>query len=71
MRKQRDLKVCIAHIRTLLTQDGLKPEQMNALENALKTLKELRRSSSLDKVVVYQAVRSITEDLVTAFVKHN
>jgi len=71
MRKQRDLNVCIVRIRTLLTRDGLKPEQMNALENALKTLKELRRSSSLDRVVVCQAVRSITEDLVAAFVEHD
>ena len=70
MRKQRDLNVCIVLIRTLLTKGGLEPEQMNALENALKTIKELRRSSSLDRIIIFQAVRTITEELVTAFVKH-
>jgi hypothetical protein len=70
MKKQRDLNVSIGLIRSLLTRDGLEPEQMNALENALKTIKQLRRSSSLDKVTTYQAVRTITEDLVKAFVKH-
>jgi hypothetical protein len=69
MKKQRDLNVCIDLIRTLLTQGGLEPEQMNALENALKTIKELRRSSSLDKASIYRAVRKITEDLVKVFVK--
>jgi hypothetical protein len=43
---------------------------MNALENALKTIRRLRRSSSLDRVRTYQAVRTITEELVMAFVKH-
>jgi hypothetical protein len=70
MKKQRDLNVCIVLIRTLLTKGGLEPEQMNALENALKTIKELRRSSSLDRATVFQAVRTITEDLVKAFVEH-
>ena len=69
MRKQRDLNVCIVHIRTLLARDGLKPEQVNALKNALKTLKELRRSSSLDRIAIFQAVRTITEDLVKAFIE--
>ena len=70
MKKQRDLQVCIALIRALLTQGGLEPKQMNALVNALKTIKQIRRSSSLDKKQIYQAVRSITEELVLAFVKH-
>ena len=69
MKKQRDLNVSIGLIQTLLTRDGLEPGQMNALENALKTIKQLRRSSSLDKVSTYQAVRTITEELVKAFVK--
>lgn len=71
MKKQRDLNVCIVLIRTLLTRDGLEPEQMNALENALKTIKQLRRSSSLDRNDIYQAVRRITEELVKVFVKHD
>lgn len=70
MRKQRDLQVCAALIRASLTRGGLEPEQMNALENALKTIRRLRRSSSLDRVRTYQAVRTITEELVMAFVKH-
>jgi hypothetical protein len=70
MRKQRDLKVCIALIRAVLTQGGLEPKQKDALDNALRTIKELRRAPSANRHIVYQAVRTITEELVKAFIKH-
>jgi hypothetical protein len=71
MKKQRDLQVCIALIRAWLTQGGLESEQMDALIGVQKALRQLRRSPQLDKALVYQAVREITEKLVKAFTKHN
>jgi hypothetical protein len=70
MRKQRDLQVCVADIQAALAIYGLEPEQRNALENALKSIKQLRRLSVADKVKTYEVVRTITEALVKVFVKH-
>lgn len=71
MKSQRDLKVCVAVIQAALTRDGLEPEQKNALESALRNIRQLRRSSSLDRARIYRVVRAITEELVKAFVRRD
>ena len=71
MKKQRDLQVCITRIREIHAQGGLEPEQRDALADALKIIRQLRRSPSFDRQVVYQAVRQITEGLVAAFITHD
>jgi hypothetical protein len=70
MRKQRDLQACISRIEEIHAQGGLEPEQKDALVNAVKTIKRLRRLPSADRQIVYRAVRRITEELVKAFIKH-
>jgi hypothetical protein len=69
MRKQRDLQVCVTLIRAVLTRGGLEPEQRNALENALGSIKELQRPPGTNRLKTYEVVRRITEELVNTFVK--
>ena len=69
MKRQRDLHVSLDCIQTMLTQDGLEPEQKDALVKTLKGLKDLRRDANPSKRAVYRFVRIITEDLVKSFIK--
>ncbi len=69
MKRQRDLRASIACIQALLAQDGLEPEQKNALVKALKALKLIRRKTNPSKEDFYVVVRQITEEIFTAFMK--
>jgi hypothetical protein len=69
MKRQRDLHAVIARIQAMLAQDGLEPEQKNALVKALKALKLIRRKANPTKQDFYLVVRQIAEDLFTAFMK--
>ncbi len=69
MKRQRDLHASLACIQAMLAQDGLEPEQRNALVKALKGLKQLRRDANPSKQIVYRVIRAITEDIVKVFIQ--
>lgn len=69
MGKQKNLNVIISCIEELMAQDGLEPEQTDALVTALKVVDHHRRKASPSNADVYRLVRIVAEKVSRSFTR--
>lgn len=65
--RSKDLKESIAHLRALLLENTLEPQQKEAVERAIGRLKALRRDPQPGKADIFRCVREVIETLLRAF----
>jgi hypothetical protein len=66
--KDKNLQFCMDELKSMQDRDGLKPEQMSALEKAQGELKSLWRKPNPRRREIFNAVRKITEAIIKNFV---
>ncbi len=69
MKQVRDINACIAQLRALQGRNDTEPGQTKYIEEAIETLRQLRRKSNPTRAEVARSVRKVAEALLHAFVK--
>lgn len=67
MNNSRDLRACISLLREVQSGGDVNPKRKQAVEKAIDEIKRIRRKSSPKRHEVYNSVRTITEELIRAF----
>jgi hypothetical protein len=68
MGRQKNLHVIISCIEELVAQDGLGPEQTDALVTALKAVDRHRRDANPSNADTYRLVRIVAEKVSEVFI---
>jgi PhoPQ-activated pathogenicity-related protein len=69
MRKVRDFDACIAALRAVQGRNDTEPEQTHYIDDAIESLKQLRRKPNATHAETARFVREIAEALLSAFKK--
>lgn len=67
MKHNKDLRVSIALLQSLLTQTDIVAEQRDAVRRSIAKLKRLSRKPDLTREEVFSCIRDISEWLFKAF----
>jgi len=64
MKHNKNLKFCLAVLKSLQNKNESEPEQKRTLENASQKLRRLGRMAKRDQEEIYQVVRQIAEAII-------
>ena len=67
MKNSRDLRACISLLREIQSGGDVNSERKQAVEKAIDEIKRIWRKSNPKRHEVYSSVRTITEELIRAF----
>jgi DNA repair ATPase RecN len=60
----RDLRVCLAQLRSVHSNSNLKPEQKSQIEMVIDRVKGLARKKNPSQADIFACVREVSERLV-------
>lgn len=67
MKKNKDLRVSISLLQSLLTRTDIVAEQRDAVTRSIAQLKQLSRKHDLTRDEVFHCIRDVSERLFKAF----
>jgi hypothetical protein len=69
MKHFNDLNACIAILEDVQRGNDITPKQKQAIKDAIGEIKGIRRRPNSKRHEIHRSVRSITENLVRAFIR--
>ena len=69
MKQLKDVNACIARLRALQSRNDTEPEQTKHIDQAIESLRQLRRKPNPSRAEIARFVRKIAEALLNAFEK--
>jgi len=70
MKKNRDLRQCLAHLRASHSNNNLRPEQKDQIGIVIDRVKELGRKRNPSQAEVFACVKEVSERLLRVSLKN-